>query len=350
MRGSSRRVEGGADRLHRGARYRRRPSRLAEELFAVVAVVDGNAPCAAPWRPVPRGRRQAGTGRALWAARSARPPSASSRRSSASAGPPSATCPTPSRAYAVQAVASAEREGRIDRVEDELFRFERIVAAGPRAARHAVRAQPRRGRQGHRSSTAPRGQGRARDGAPRRAGRPSPAGRRFDQVLGEYLALAATRREQLTALVTVGRAPHCTAAALAAGAPRGALPRPCPLNAVVDPPGPGRHPVEIGDEVVDGTVLRRSRRLARRRLSSRAPGTPTRTADAPPTKRPRPTGGRNRGEDLDMTELSIRPEEIRDALDTFVRSYEPGAASAKRSAASPTPVTASPTSRVCPRP
>ena len=28
-----------------------------------------------------------------------------------------------------------------------------------------------------------------------------------------------------------------------------------------------------------------------------------------------------------MTELSIRPEEIRDALDSFVQSYEPGAAS-----------------------
>ena len=28
-----------------------------------------------------------------------------------------------------------------------------------------------------------------------------------------------------------------------------------------------------------------------------------------------------------MTELSIRPEEIRDALDSYVRSYEPGAAS-----------------------
>jgi F-type H+-transporting ATPase subunit alpha len=28
-----------------------------------------------------------------------------------------------------------------------------------------------------------------------------------------------------------------------------------------------------------------------------------------------------------MTELSIRPEEIRDALDHFVQSYDPGAAS-----------------------
>ena len=28
-----------------------------------------------------------------------------------------------------------------------------------------------------------------------------------------------------------------------------------------------------------------------------------------------------------MTELSIRPEEIRDALDSYVRSYEPGTAS-----------------------
>ena len=27
-----------------------------------------------------------------------------------------------------------------------------------------------------------------------------------------------------------------------------------------------------------------------------------------------------------MTELSIRPDEIRDALDSYVRSYEPGVA------------------------
>ena len=31
-----------------------------------------------------------------------------------------------------------------------------------------------------------------------------------------------------------------------------------------------------------------------------------------------------------MTELSIRPEEIRDALERFVSAYEPGAASQRR--------------------
>src|SRR4029079_1314146 len=36
-----------------------------------------------------------------------------------------------------------------------------------------------------------------------------------------------------------------------------------------------------------------------------------------------------------MTELSIRPEEIRDALDSFVQSYEPGAASREEVGPSP---------------
>ena len=34
-----------------------------------------------------------------------------------------------------------------------------------------------------------------------------------------------------------------------------------------------------------------------------------------------------------MTDLSIRPEEIRDALDRFVQSYEPSPPAATRSAA-----------------
>jgi len=48
-----------------------------------------------------------------------------------------------------------------------------------------------------------------------------------------------------------------------------------------------------------------------------------------------------------MTELTIRPEEIRDALDEFVRSYEPAAAARQEVGRV---AVASPGSRGCPPP
>ena len=51
-----------------------------------------------------------------------------------------------------------------------------------------------------------------------------------------------------------------------------------------------------------------------------------------------------------MTELTIRPDEIRDALERFVSSYDPSQADEARSAGSSTPVTASLASRACTRP
>ena len=48
-----------------------------------------------------------------------------------------------------------------------------------------------------------------------------------------------------------------------------------------------------------------------------------------------------------MAELTIRPEEIRDALDAFVQSYEPGAASREEVGRVSEAGTASPGSRAC---
>lgn len=104
---------------------------------------------------------------------------------------------------AVQAVlAVAERGGRADRVEDELFRFERLVAATPQlrdvltdrtvpgAAKAEVvatlldaKAAPETLRLARQAVLAPRG-------------------RRFSAVVEEYLDIASTRRAQLTATVT----------------------------------------------------------------------------------------------------------------------------------------------------
>ena len=49
-----------------------------------------------------------------------------------------------------------------------------------------------------------------------------------------------------------------------------------------------------------------------------------------------------------MTELSIRPDEIRDALQRFVSDYKPETASKEEVGPWPRPRTASPASAACP--
>ncbi len=159
---------------------------------------------------------------------------------------------------AVQAVlAVAERGVRADRVEDELFRFERLVAATPQlrdvltdrtvpgAAKAEVvatlldaKAAPETLRLARQAVLAPRG-------------------RRFSAVVEEYLDIASTRRVQLTATVTsaVDLDPQQRdRMAAALGSIYG---RTIHLNTVVDASVIGGIRVQIGDEVVDGTVLRK---------------------------------------------------------------------------------------------
>ena len=51
-----------------------------------------------------------------------------------------------------------------------------------------------------------------------------------------------------------------------------------------------------------------------------------------------------------MTELAINPDDIRAALRDFVEGFTPETTAVRRSGTSPTPATASPGSRVSPRP
>jgi F-type H+-transporting ATPase subunit delta len=159
---------------------------------------------------------------------------------------------------AVEAVvASAEAGGRLDALEDDLFRFERVVAAdfglrealaahgGDESAKSALveallggKSDPEAIRLARQAATAPRG-------------------RRFNRVIESYLAIAAIRREQLTATVT--------AAFPLTGVQRQRLSvvlariygREVQINVVLDPAVVGGIRVQVGDEVVDGTILRR---------------------------------------------------------------------------------------------
>jgi F-type H+-transporting ATPase subunit delta len=159
---------------------------------------------------------------------------------------------------AVEAViAAAEAANRADRVEDELFRFERIVAADP--GLHAAIS----------NSSAPvdsrvalvdellGGKVVAETLTLARQAVAHPRGRRFDRTVETYLELAARRRDQQTATVTsavpLAEDERQRLAAGLAAIYGGKI----HVNSVVDPRVLGGVKVEIGDEVIDGTVLRK---------------------------------------------------------------------------------------------
>jgi F-type H+-transporting ATPase subunit delta len=168
---------------------------------------------------------------------------------------------------AVTAVlAGAERAGRLDAVEDELFRFARTIA----------------GDQGLRDAFSARTEGTARKAGLVRnllAGKAAPEtvrlavqaataprGLRTEQVLEGFVEAAAQRRQQLVAHV-VAALPLTEAQRARLGAAlQRQYGRPIRLNIDVDPEVVGGLRVEVGGEVVDGTM---SARLddARRRLA-----------------------------------------------------------------------------------
>lgn len=159
---------------------------------------------------------------------------------------------------AVQALAAgAQTRGRADTVEDELFRFERIVA-GTASLRDAVtdrRADPATRAQ----VVAALLEGKAQPETVRLARQAvlAPRGRRFDRVVASYLSIIATRREQLSATVTSAIELDADQRRRLAAALTRIYGKPVHLKVVLDPAIVGGIRVQIGDEVVDGTVLRK---------------------------------------------------------------------------------------------
>ncbi len=159
---------------------------------------------------------------------------------------------------AVSAVmVGAERAGRIDAVEDELFRFERIVA-GNTGLRDALtdRNAPTDAKA---QVVATLLQGKTTEETVRLARQAvlAPRGRKLDRTLEGYLALAAARREQLTAVVIAAVDLEQAQRERLAAALQGIYGKPVLLQVVLDPEVLGGIRVQIGDEVVDGTILRR---------------------------------------------------------------------------------------------
>ena len=165
----------------------------------------------------------------------------------------------------VAVVRSAEQAGDADTLEDELFAFERLVSGNPEL-RDAL-SDPGRNAEDKRRLLHDLLDGKA-TAATLKLAEQSLSGsyRTVVAAVDEYQKIAAAHRHRLVATVRVARALSDEDAQRLSGTLARQYDRPVHLNVVVDPEVIGGIRVEIGDDVIDGTV---SSRLdeARRRLA-----------------------------------------------------------------------------------
>ncbi|MBO0837645.1 MAG: F0F1 ATP synthase subunit delta [Actinobacteria bacterium] len=167
---------------------------------------------------------------------------------------------------AVQAlVTAAETRGHLDELEDELFRFGRIVASNPEL--RISLTNPFVSAQAKRELLSDLLEGKVTVESMRliTEAAVSPLGRSLDVSLEEYARLAARRRERLVAEVHVAvPLTEAQRVRLAAGL-ASVYGHQVHLNVVIDPKVAGGMTVRIGDELIDGSVATRLA-AAKRRL------------------------------------------------------------------------------------
>jgi len=161
-------------------------------------------------------------------------------------------------------VAAADNDGLLDDVEDELFRFGRVVNAEPQL--RITLSDP--------FIAADRKNELLRSLLGGKVSEPSmrlitqaadhPRGRSLDVSLEEYARLAAERRERLVAEVHVAIALTDEQRGRLRAALTATYGRDVHLNVVLDPRVVGGMSVQISDEIIDGTVAGRLAELRRR--------------------------------------------------------------------------------------
>ncbi|MGH3377886.1 MAG: F0F1 ATP synthase subunit delta [Actinoallomurus sp.] len=164
----------------------------------------------------------------------------------------------------VATVASAEADGKLDDLEDELFRFARIVEAQP----------PLRGvLSDHRVASERKAtlltellEDKTTQATLRLIieAATHPRGRSLERVLAEFGRIAAERRDRLVAVVHTAvdlSEQQKTRLAAALMAQYG---RSVHLNIEVDPSVLGGMSIRVGDEEIDGTIVRRLADIRRR--------------------------------------------------------------------------------------
>ena len=154
-------------------------------------------------------------------------------------------------------LSAADRRGRLEQVEQELFGFERLVA-GDAGLRDALANRQRSG--ADKQALVQRllsGKVEQESEALAAHAAANPRGKRFAQAIESYIGIAAAMHDQLTANVTVAiplTSEHQERLSRALGNLYG---RPVQTNVVVDRSILGGVRVRVGDEVIDGTIQRR---------------------------------------------------------------------------------------------
>ncbi|QKW21563.1 F0F1 ATP synthase subunit delta [Kitasatospora sp. NA04385] len=154
-------------------------------------------------------------------------------------------------------VIAADKAGVLDDVEDELFRFGRVVAGS-----HELRAaltEPKADAAAKAALVQGLLGGRANAGTVRLVTSlvTNPRGRSLEGGLESYSKLAASRRGRVVALVTSAIPLSDVQKQRLAAALAGLYGRQVHLNIDVDPAVQGGVRVQIGDEIIDGTVASR---------------------------------------------------------------------------------------------
>jgi len=163
--------------------------------------------------------------------------------------------------------AAAESEGQLDDLEDELFRFGRIVGTAP-DLRSAL-SDPKLPADGKRGLLDTLLAGKATPAALRLITQAAvyPRGRSLDATLDEYARLAAAWRQRLIAVVRVAGGLDEDQRARLTAALSHTYGRDIHLNVVIDPEVVGGMSIQIGDEFIDGSMASRLAQL-RQRLAS----------------------------------------------------------------------------------
>ena len=160
--------------------------------------------------------------------------------------------------------AAAEAETQLDDVEDELFRFGRIVAAEPEL--YAALASPALPPDRKRSLLDALLEGKASAAARRLIAQAViySRGRNLEVNLSEYARLTAEWRQRLIALVRVAAELSSAQRERLSAALTAIYGAGVHLNVVIDPEVVGGVSVQIGDEFIDGSVASQLAALRRR--------------------------------------------------------------------------------------